>query len=150
MAWTEDVLKGKEIHSTFVGYQTMETEATVEAILYSGELTDSVGEGDEATIILSQTPFYAESGGQVGDKGVITCGDTVFEVEDCKKTATGYFAHMGRVKHGVLSTGDTVKAEVNKDRRRAIMRQPFCLPPAPERPSVGAGQSCPSGRFLCG
>ncbi|WP_283124115.1 alanine--tRNA ligase [Angelakisella massiliensis] len=122
VAWTEDVLKGKEIHSTFVGYQTMETEATVEAILYSGELTDSVGEGDEATIILSQTPFYAESGGQVGDKGVITCGDTVFEVEDCKKTATGYFAHMGRVKHGVLSTGDTVKAEVNKDRRRAIMR----------------------------
>ena len=69
VAWTEDVLKGKEIHSTFVGYQTMETEATVEAILYSGELTDSVGEGDEATIILSQTPFYAESGGQVGDKG---------------------------------------------------------------------------------
>lgn len=121
-AWTGDVLKGMDIRSEFVGYLRASCEATVAAIIYADELTDNLGDEDAATIILDRTPFYAESGGQVGDHGVITVGDNVFEVTDCKKSPTGFFMHIGKMKNGVLSRGDKVTAAVDIERRRAIMR----------------------------
>ncbi|MEG1686914.1 MAG: alanine--tRNA ligase [Angelakisella sp.] len=121
-AWTEDVLKGMNLQFEFVGYKRASCEAVVEAIIYEDELVDSLGDEDAATIILDRTPFYAESGGQVGDHGTISIGDIVFEVTDCKKAPTGHFAHIGRMKNGVLTRGDKVTAAVNIERRRAIMR----------------------------
>ena len=122
VAWTEDVLKNLETQTEFTGYTSLESDAEVLAIIYENELTDSLGDEDEATVVLSKTPFYAECGGQVGDSGLITCGRAVFEVSDCKKSASGHIVHVGRMKEGVLSVGDHVKASVTPERRRAIMR----------------------------
>ncbi len=121
-AWAGDVLGGRDLKGEFVGYSAMETEAQVLAIIYENELADSLGDEDEAAIVLSRTPFYAESGGQVGDMGTITCGSSMFEVRDCKKSPTGAFLHIGRMKEGVLTTGDTVTARVDRERRESIMR----------------------------
>ena len=122
MGWTEDVLKDMDIHTQFVGYNTLDAQAQVLAIIYNDELTDSLGDEDEATVVLDQTPFYAEMGGQVGDTGTITCGSAVFEVRDCRKSPTGHFVHMGIMKTGVLSKGDRVEAHVDPERRASIMR----------------------------
>ncbi len=122
MGWTEDVLKDMDIHTQFVGYNTLDAQAQVLAIIYNDELTDSLGDEDEATVVLDQTPFYAEMGGQVGDTGTITCGSAVFEVRDCRKSPTGHFVHMGIMKNGVLSKGDRVEAHVDPERRASIMR----------------------------
>ncbi|MEA5012776.1 MAG: alanine--tRNA ligase [Angelakisella sp.] len=121
-AWAEDVLKGKDIKSEFVGYTSTDKETELLAIIYEGELTDSLGDEDSAALVLAQTPFYAESGGQVGDTGIITCGSSIFEVYDCKKSPTGAFMHMGKVKNGVFTTGDKVHAQVDVQRRQSIMR----------------------------
>ncbi|MEG1388838.1 MAG: alanine--tRNA ligase [Angelakisella sp.] len=121
-AWTEDVLKGCDICCEFVGYNTTGCEATVKAIIYGDELTDNLGDEDFATIILDRTPFYAESGGQVGDHGTITCGNNVFTVTDCKKSPTGLFMHIGKMETGILSKGDAVIVQVDLDRRYSIMR----------------------------
>lgn len=121
-AWTANVLNGMDIGMEFVGYKKSRCEATVEAIIYADELADCLGDEDAATLILNRTPFYAESGGQVGDHGTIYVGGNVFEVTDCKKSPTGHFMHIGRMKEGVLTRGQTVTAAVDIDRRRAIMR----------------------------
>ena len=121
-AWTEDVLKGMNISCEFVGYMRSSCQATIQAIIYADELADSLGDEDAATIILDRTPFYAESGGQVGDQGVIQLGDNLFVVEDCKKSPTGHIMHIGRMKNGVLQKGNTVTAAVDIQRRRSIMR----------------------------
>lgn len=121
-AWTEDVLKGHNLTSEFVGYCTTECDAEVLAIIYGDQLADSLGDEDTATIVLNKTPFYAESGGQVGDTGVIVNGKNVFEVMDCKKSPTGLFMAIGRMENGVMSVGDKVHAAVDMTRRASIMR----------------------------
>ncbi len=108
--------------STFVGYTDMSAQATVKAIVRDGELVDGVTEGDEAIIVLDVTPFYAESGGQVGDVGTITTEGGTFEVFETFKGASGVVAQGGAVQNGDLRVGDTVKAEVNVQTRRATMR----------------------------
>ncbi len=122
VAWTEDVLKGINAETNFVGYSELSCDAEVLAIVYHDSLTDNIGDEDEATIILNKTPFYAESGGQVGDTGTITCGKNVFAVTDCKKSPAGLYMAIGKMDNGTLSVGDKVVAEVNKNRRMAIMR----------------------------
>ena len=87
-----------------------------------GELVDSIAEGDEAIVVLDTTPFYAESGGQVGDTGRIVANKNIFQVTDCKKSPTGHSVHIGRMSGGFLTVGDRVTASVDADRRRAIMR----------------------------
>jgi len=121
-AWAGDALKGQDITSEFVGYTQMRTQTKAVAIVYGNELTETLGEGDAAQIVLAQTPFYAESGGQVGDTGFITSPGGIFEVTDCKKSPSGYFIHIGFMKKGVLSLGDTVDAHVDEKRRMSIMR----------------------------
>ena len=113
----------KDLAATeFLGYDSFEADGcTVTAILVDGSKVDSLGQGDEAIILLDRTPFYAESGGQVGDTGVIRAGALQFEVEDTIKLAGVYHAHVGRVRSGSLKTGDTVDAAIDAKRRQAIV-----------------------------
>ena len=121
-SWGGDLAIPKDLAKTkFVGYDTMETEATVLAILADGQPVDSIEAGTDAAIILSQTAFYAESGGQVGDTGELD-GDGTFAVADTQKGGDGYFLHMGTLEQGSLSVGSTVTTKVDTERRMAIMR----------------------------
>lgn len=101
----------------FLGYHTEQSEAQVVAILVDGEIVDAVNEGEDALIILNQTPFYGESGGQMGDTGVLFAGDSRIEITDTKKKVDGLFVHFGIVKNGSLKTGDAVRLEVDHSRR---------------------------------
>ena len=107
--------------TVFTGYEGTETAGKVLAIVREGELSEAVSEG-EALVVLDRTSFYAESGGQVSDSGVLTLDGMTFRVFDCMKTVTGVFVHRGAIESGVLSVGDTVTASVDKERRLAIMR----------------------------
>ena len=122
LGWTEDALKDLDITTRFIGYDRMESEATILAMVSGGELADSIGAGEEATVVLDETPFYAEMGGQVGDTGIIALGNSVFEVTDCRKSPTGHFVHMGHMKSGVFTKGEIVLAQVDRERRSSIMR----------------------------
>jgi len=122
LGWTEDALKDLDITTRFVGYDRMESQAEIIAIVVNGELADSLGSGEDATIVLDQTPFYAEMGGQVGDTGIISLGNSKFVVNDCRKSPTGHFVHMGRMESGVLTKGEKVDAQVDRERRNSIMR----------------------------
>jgi len=106
--------------STFVGYEQTSAKATVEAIVVADQQVDAVCQDEEALIILDQTPFYAEMGGQVGDSGFLIGETGVFEVSDCQSPFNGVFAHCGKLSSGQLSVGETVEAKVNKKRRQKI------------------------------
>lgn len=122
-AWAGEADIFEELSSTeFVGYETMASKARVIGIFTDGEAVDSVGEGEKATVILDVTPFYAESGGQVGDTGIIERESGSFTVGNTRKTAKGVFLHEGIVKAGELRVGDEVEAKVDTVRRYAIMR----------------------------
>ena len=114
---------GKEMPATtFLGYDHDEAQGKVLAIVAEGELRDEVAAGAEATLVLDQTPFYAEMGGQVADHGVIRCDGGVLEVKDVQKNKGGKFLHSGLVTEGVLKVGDTVTAAIDTERRKAIRR----------------------------
>ena len=120
--WSTDSIDLTALDATeFTGYQTLTQEASVLAIVRDGNIADSVEEGQSATLILNKTSFYGESGGQVGDTGVIVNGDNVFTVEDTKKDHEGHFMHIGTVTKGSFNTADTVTAQVDAQRRRRIM-----------------------------
>ncbi len=121
-AWKgEQNLLADEKATDFVGYDALTAEATVRAILCEGESVGSVGEGEQAIVVLDITPFYAESGGQVGDVGVIESAAGSLAVSDTKKTREGVFIHSGEVK-GVISVGDRVTAKVDAELRMSVMR----------------------------
>lgn len=105
----------------FTGYDAFETDgAKVLAIIDGDDSLDSINEG-EFSLVLDKTPFYAESGGQVGDVGIITGGDAAVTVLDAKKT-DGVTIHFCRMVNGTLKKGDTVRAEINEAKRVATMR----------------------------
>jgi alanyl-tRNA synthetase len=107
--------------SDFLGYEDPGADASVIAILQNDAVVDQLENGDRAIVILDRTPFYAESGGQVGDIGSITIGaDTRFEVEDTQKQ-NDVFLHVGRLLSGELSVGDKVDTHIDEDYRRAVM-----------------------------
>lgn len=81
-----------------------------------------LGADENGTVVLDKTPFYALSGGQVGDSGVIKSGDNAFIVADTTKNAEGIFLHSGNVARGIISVGDSVNASINAERRKSIMR----------------------------
>ena len=99
--------------NTFVGYERMECETAVKAVIKGNELADSVAEGEEAYLVLDVTPFYAESGGQVGDIGTITAEGAVFEVANTVKSPSGVSICIGVQKEGELSVGQNVRAQVD-------------------------------------
>ena len=103
----------------FIGYDHSDTNATVLGIYAENNAVDEIKEGDQVGIILDKTVFYAESGGQVGDTGIIETETSLFNVVDCKKVGT-HFMHFGHLKHGAISKGDKVKAEIDTERRQSI------------------------------
>ena len=106
----------------FTGYERLEEEATVIGLFHDGEAVDSLASGAEGMVVLDKTPFYAESGGQVGDRGelLVPGSDTRFEVSDTRKQGGSVFGHIGRLTAGELNVGDTVLARVDEINRRRI------------------------------
>jgi alanyl-tRNA synthetase len=105
----------------FLGYEGTESEARVVAILSGGKRVDEITGGQEALVVLEETPFYAESGGQVGDTGILRGERGEFIVTDTRKTASSLFLHAGKAK-GTIRLDDTVQAQVDAARRMAIRR----------------------------
>ena len=103
----------------FCGYSATEGEGAVAAIFAEGKDVPSLSAGDKAIVVLNETPFYAESGGQCGDTGVLKTASGLFKVQDTQKLGNA-FAHHGELVEGVLAKGDTVQAQVDAERRTAI------------------------------
>ncbi len=108
--------------SEFTGYTEMTTETAVAYLRENGERRPSVREGEEVEVFLERTPFYAESGGQVGDTGTITTPSGRMRVEDTQKLADGVIVHLGTVVTGQIVEGEKATAAVDEKRRRQIMR----------------------------
>lgn len=107
----------------FAGYDVKEvSDAKVIAIIANNEVSDSAVAGDEVSVFIDRTPFYAESGGQVGDHGVITTETGTVKVTDCIKVVGGKIAHIGKVEDGSISVGDTAKATIDYAKRLATSR----------------------------
>lgn len=106
----------------FTGYETLTSQTKLLRIIKDGKPAESCGEGDDVLVLIEETPFYAESGGQVGDTGTITNGDNIIEISDTKKFAGGLSVCIGTVKEGVFYENDAVTASVAQKRRAAIMR----------------------------
>jgi alanyl-tRNA synthetase len=107
----------------FVGYERLSVDnAKVLAAYRDGKLVDALNAGESGVVVLSDTPFYAEGGGQVGDRGEITATGAAFEVQDTRKIKGNVFGHHGTLKSGALKVGDAVRASVTESLRRATMR----------------------------
>ncbi|WP_295955052.1 alanine--tRNA ligase [Rhodoferax sp.] len=106
----------------FVGYTALESAAKVVAIYVDGTNATSLKEGQTGTVVLDTTPFYAESGGQVGDEGKLVSATARFEVGDTQKIKADVFGHQGTLAQGTLNVGDTVTAQVNTALRAATQR----------------------------
>ncbi|MEG3919959.1 alanine--tRNA ligase [Microcoleus sp. T3_A4] len=107
----------------FVGYAELSSLAEVEVILVDGKSVEEAAAGTEVQVVLNQTPFYAESGGQIGDKGYLKSGDNgdglLVRVEDVKKESD-FFVHFGLVERGTLRVGDSITAKIDNSGRRRI------------------------------
>lgn len=108
----------EHIHPTeFLGYTLLTSDAKVEAVLVNGKPVETAEAGTEIQVILNKTPFYAESGGQIGDRGYLSYGDTVIRVEDVKKESN-IFIHFGRIERGIVTPGMTLTAQIDRACRR--------------------------------
>jgi alanyl-tRNA synthetase len=105
-----------------VGYEKLEQQAKVAAIYVEGTQVNEIAAGQDGILVLDTTPFYAESGGQVGDAGAIEFGASRFIVEDTQKIKADVFGHHGTLETGILKVGDAVTAKVDMQRRAATMR----------------------------
>ena len=121
-SWADNSIKIDAPDTVFTGYTAFEVkDAEVLAIYKNGIEIENAVEGDDVVIVLDITPFYAESGGQVGDTGVLIDGGSIAAVDDTIKSE-GHFLHMATIEQGSISKGDKVLAQVEKDRRLSIMR----------------------------
>jgi len=109
---------GEKLHETqFLGYTEISSPAEVKVVLVAGKTETAATAGTEVQIILDRTPFYAESGGQIGDRGYLSSSDAVVRVEDVKKEGS-IFVHFGRVERGTVTVGDRVTAQIDLACRR--------------------------------
>jgi alanyl-tRNA synthetase len=108
--------------TVFEGYDHLQRPGKVLALYVGGSTVERVSAGQDAIVVLDQTPFYAESGGQVGDTGCLTVNSTQFDVLDTQKIQPGVFGHHGRLSAGTLSVGDAVTASVNAEQRTRTVR----------------------------
>jgi alanyl-tRNA synthetase len=106
----------------FHGYETLEFKGNVLALYKEGSAVEELAEGDVGVVVLDETPFYAESGGQVGDRGVLQSAQGIFAVEDTQKIQAAVFGHQGVLKTGTLKVGDAVAAKVDTLARKRTMR----------------------------
>ena len=121
-SWADNSIKIDVPDTVFTGYTAFEVkDAEVLAIYKNGVEIENAVEGDDVVIVLDITPFYAESGGQVGDTGVLIDGGSIAAVDDTIKSE-GHFLHMATIEQGSISKGDKVLAQVEKERRLSIMR----------------------------
>ncbi len=122
-AWGENLFAGQDIKkSIFLGYQYVECDSKVLALLKDDSIVDELSEGESGIVVLDQTPFYAESGGQVGDVGFLLTANAKIEVTDTKKTPDGLYLHVCNVVSGSLATSELVQAIVNTEMREATCR----------------------------
>ena len=122
-AWKgEDDVTSDMPKTMFSGYTDFEKNAVVLAIVKDGELVEEADIGDEIAVVLDDTTFYAESGGQIGDTGVIECEGFTIEVSDTQKTQNGVYLHFGTVSTGLAKVNEKVVAKVDVERRKSIMR----------------------------
>lgn len=111
--WEQDIYSTLgDIKTKFVGYTTYGSNSKVLAIVKEEELVEEAEAGDDVSIILDITPFYAESGGQIGDKGVLENENVLIRVKDCKKIGDK-FVHIGTIERGLISVGDDVEARID-------------------------------------
>ena len=108
--------------NAFVGYESLQASAQVLALYRDGVAVSQLDAGQSGVVVLDTTPFYAESGGQVGDQGAIVCGDAGFDVADTQKIKADVFGHHGNQVRGSLKVGDAVQAHVNTELRAATVR----------------------------
>ena len=103
-------------------------ESPVTVLTTEDEIVDALSDGDRGTIFVEKTPFYATSGGQQADTGVIRTADFEFQVEDVKKLLGGKIAHVGHVARGMVKVGDTVTLEIDKEKRALSGKKPQRYP----------------------
>ena len=108
-----------EGETIFTGYEQLDGSATILSMFRENDPVSTLNAGDKAVIVLDQTPFYAESGGQAGDQGRLLSGDAIFEIEDTRKLNDKIFGHIGKLRIGTLKSGDPVKVEVADTIRQA-------------------------------
>lgn len=110
------------VETTFHGYDKLESNGKITALYKDGASVDQLSEGDQGVVILDNTPFYAESGGQIGDSGQLKGNKGLFIVEDTQKVQAAVFGHHGTLKAGALNVGEEIAAQVNMQARQATMR----------------------------
>jgi alanyl-tRNA synthetase len=108
-----------DARTAFQGYEGLESEGRVAALLKGGSPADELRSGEEGEVVLDRTPFYAEAGGQVGDTGTLTGAGSRFVVHDTIKRSAAH-SHLGRVSDGTIRVGDLLRAQVDGERRRAV------------------------------
>ena len=111
-----------DIATNFTGYEELTSESQIASIIKNGQEVKELSSGDDAIIILQTTPFYGESGGQVGDSGELIFSDGVFEVFDTQKQVSGAYEHHGQLTSGKIKIEDAAQAKVNFTRRKRIAR----------------------------
>ncbi|MCC9162212.1 alanine--tRNA ligase [Alcaligenes sp. MMA] len=120
---TAEGLSYSGVQTRFDGYTTLEGSGTVTALYVDGTSVQSVTQGQQAVVVLDATPFYAESGGQVGDAGILSDAEGLsFEVQDTQKISNQVFGHQGVLNAGTLTVGQTVQAQVDTERRERVIR----------------------------
>ncbi|MCX5470600.1 alanine--tRNA ligase [Alcaligenes sp. A-TC2] len=120
---TAEGLSYSGVQTRFDGYTTLEGSGTVTALYVDGTSVQSVAQGQQAVVVLDATPFYAESGGQVGDAGILSDAKGLsFEVQDTQKISNQVFGHQGVLNAGTLTVGQTVQAQVDTERRERVIR----------------------------
>jgi alanyl-tRNA synthetase len=108
-----------DAQTQFLGYEGIEGSSEIVALFKYGDAVDQLQVGDDGAVVLASTPFYAESGGQIGDKGILVDAGKLFRVDDTQKSGDAN-VHFGTVEQGVLNVGERIEAVVDADRRQAI------------------------------
>ena len=110
------------ITSKFVGYDHLDYESKITVLTTEEEVVDALSDGEKGTLFVEETPFYATSGGQEADNGIIRCADGEFVVEDVVKLLGGKIGHVGHMRKGMLKVGDTVSLSVEPEKRKLSAR----------------------------
>ena len=113
-------IKDKVGPTEFLGYEYEHAEAVIQKIVKNNKEVEKLNDGDEGIIILNQTPFYGESGGQVGDSGTIKSGDNIFEVNDVQKKLGNLFVHYGKMRKGNLKINENVELKIDVEKRNNV------------------------------
>lgn len=122
-SWADNSIKIDAPMTVFTGYTSFaESDTEILSIYVGAEKRDYINEGENAVVVLDKTPFYAESGGQVGDVGKITTNEATFIVSGTTKTEDGHYLHVGTVEEGTLKTGDKAAAEICRKTRQSTMK----------------------------